>query len=762
MADENLPPSDEAGAPETLSQAAETPAPEAGAEAPQPDKPVRRWGGLFFLLALAAVLATVVGLFQERQEEPKHLWLGLGLLLWGLLDLLAQRKGLVQWRGAKAVTGNLVNLLRALALAGLGAWMALMAAGLVKFHGTALVTTAGVSILVGYLGVSLALEASVKGLRLSGQALMLVALGLMYVSYLYFSIPFTFSWAAVFAMLAFAAAGWSAFRGVMDENPALARAVMLVVLLLGAPLATFAVQQMFMVEEQPLFTPTLLIPRMRRVVKGVSAEAAQIKWAPMHTQSAQPGDVLYSDKVAFSDRRGDKAGVGLFQQQDDGLGQLSWVETGSDTQLTGFSQDGSQLAFTAKKDGADAPSLSVLEPASNPAAAGQDGAKAYYELRTIYQASTAPGPVHGQVWRNRGTQLYFSGPQGSPKSPGSKVLREDLAGHQYSVLRKGRGFPAISPDGQTLMSVGFLPDEIYLEMADGTNGGGNPRTFDPLKEKAYFPAWNAAQTRTLFIKNNRLMIMHSNGTRQEPFGPKLLESRLWYTHSTAPFTLAFQHTGDRYRIYRALPDGRQEKLIFAAIAKDLSPPQWSADSKRIGFVLRDDHGSSIYTVNADGSWPRRFFLTKDLVRDLQWSPDGSRLAWICERQEDDWLGGLGAGVSQELWTAGYEGLDPERRVLSRGKLSCPTWAPDGKRIAAQETSSWSFLGWRLVNPDLNNVLVADLSDSHVRVMTRYGIMARQPAFSPQGVAIAYFTDQRPWAPGLQGRKLFDLVISQLY
>jgi len=610
--------------------------------------------------------------------------------------------------------------------------------------------------------VSLALEASVKGLRLSGQAVLLLSLALMYLSYLYFSIPFTFSWSAVFATLAFAAAGWSAYRGVLDENPALSRAVMLVVLLLGAPMATFAVQQMFLVEEQPLFTPTLLIPRMRRVVAGVSPEAGQIKWAPMHTQSAQPGDVLFSDKVAFSDRRGDKYGVGLFQQQDDGKGQLSWVETGKDTRLTGFSQDGSQLAFTLRKNGAQDPCLAVLEPAADPSSGGAGGGKAFYALRTIYQASTAPGPVHGQVWRNRGTQLYFSGPDGSPRSPRAKILREDLTGHQYSLLRKGRGYPAISPDGGTLMSVGFLPDEIYLEMADGVGGGGNPRRFDPLKEKAYFPAWNAAQTRTLFIKQGRLMIMHSNGTRQEPFGPKLLESRLWYTHSTAPFTLAFQHTGDRYRIYRAQPDGKGEKLIFAAVGRDLSPPQWSADSKRVAFVLRDEHGSSIYTINADGTWPRRFFITGDVVRDLQWSPDGSRLAWLCDRESDDWLGDLTAARSQELWTGGYEGLDPQRRIASRGKLSCPTWAPDGKRIAVQEVSSWSLLGWRLVNPDLNNVLVADLTDLEVRVMTRYGIMARQPAFSPQGVAVAYFTDQRPWAPGLSGSRLYDLVISQLY
>lgn len=67
-----------------------------------------------------------------------------------------------------------------------------------------------------------------------------------------------------------------------------------------------------------------------------------------------------------------------------------------------------------------------------------------------------------------------------------------------------------------------------------------------------------------------------------------------------------------------------------------------------------------------------------------------------------------------------------------------------------------------MKPDIHNVLMVDLTARKARVMTRFGIMARQPAFSPQGVAIAYFTDQRPWHPGLLRERSSALVISQLF
>jgi Tol biopolymer transport system component len=335
------------------------------------------------------------------------------------------------------------------------------------------------------------------------------------------------------------------------------------------------------------------------------------------------------------------------------------------------------------------------------------------------------------------------------------VLRVDLQDASVETLRRGRSLPAVSPDGAWLLSVGFAPNERYLQIADGQLEAKHPRRFVALNERRYFPAWNADQTKVLFLdsKTRRLMIMNSNGKNHQVFDPQALDSKQWFSDKLAPFTLQWTESGDLFRVYRSRPDGRGEKLIYETEGQDISPPQWSADGARVAFIIRRVSGSEIITVGADGSWPRHFFATQDALDELKWSPDSLKVAWICRR--------LGGGT-QEVWTADYQGLDPERVHVDGGELKDLTWSPAGKHLAVEQTQAWRLFGLRLVKPDLHDVLMVDLSDRHARVMTRYGIMSRDPAFSPQGVAIAYFTDQRPWSPQPLRERTSALVISQLY
>lgn len=785
MAEETSPGTEEQGLNEAPAEQP-VPAPEAAPADAVDEAPQGSWGGALLGLALLAVLLTMIGVYGQIQKQPNHLPLGLGLILWGVLDLAAQRRGLVRWKGAKAVVGNSVNLLRGLALLGVGVWLALMAANVVKPVGTAMVSTVGVVLLAAYLGTALALEIMVKGVRLSGHAFLLASLALAVLGYLYFAVPFTYAWAAVFFGLAFVAAAWASFADVLGETPALSRAVLIAVLVLATPFSVYTVQQAFFTPEQTLFTPTLLIPRMRVVVSDLGEDAGQVTWAPVHTQASQPGDVPYSDKIAFTDWRDDKPGVGLFVQQDDGKGELSWLETGEDARITGFSNDGKVLALTQVRKGAEAPSLAVLEPvdprelaaarqAAEAAALAEDpkgeDAKAKharklkekealvvdlspYRLKTLYSASVEEGPDHAQVWRGLSKELYFAAPKGSLREGESAVLRADLKAREVTRLRDGRGLPAVSPDGTALISVGFSPNERYLEMADGADGKRAPRRFQTSRELRYFPAWNAAQTRVLFLdKDRKLMIMNSNGTNKHVFDPEDLDSKVWYSDKLLAFTLQWKETGDTWRVWRSKPDGSGEKLVYETRADFISAPRWSSDSKRVAFIIESKGENSVLTVGGDGSWPRRFFASPDPLSELKWSPDGLRLAWICERVEEG---------THEVWTGGWEGLDPVRVLESHGRLSALSWSPQNNHIAVQETTDWRLLGLRLVKPDINNVLMIDLAQGVTRYMTRYGLMSRQPAFSPQGVALAYFTDQRPWYPGLRRERSSALVISQLF
>ena len=765
------------------SVAVEAPKPGDAGSVPAPSS----WSGLFLVMALLAVGLTLVGVYGQYQKVPQYFGsMGSGLILWGLLDLIAQRRGLVVWRGPKAIVGNSINLVRGLSLLGIGLWLLMMGLGTVKPASTALLVNIVVIFVGAYLGIALFLELLVKGLKVSAQAFLLGALVLQVLSFIYFTIPFTYSWAAIFAGLSFASGAWAIFGGATEENPALSRAVLIATVLVGAPLATYTFQQMFVVHEQPLFTPTLLIPRMRQVAGDLGEDAAQILWAPRHTNLGQPGDVTLSDKMAFTDYRDDEPVVGLFvQREDKPEGELTWVKTGESAQLTAFSEDGRLLAYTDVKEEGAQPHLAVLgpsgamlspwpdEPKTEEAAVSGTAKKedpkakhkrkkaeakeaslalSSYSVKRPYPSSVAPGPEHGQVWRGLGKQIYFASPEGAPKKGGSAVLSADMAGQKYVRLREGRGLPAISPDGSELLTVGFAPNVRYLEMADGANGERDQRVFGGTSEKRYFPAWNAAQTRVIFLKNGKLHTMKSNGTDQQDFNPEALDSRLWFSDKTVPFTLQWKESGDRWLIYKSDPQGRHESLVYEAKGKSISAPQWSANGKRIGFILHGEESSMVMTVGPHGEWPRRFFTTKDGLRELKWSPDSLKLAWLVDRGED----------AQEAWTAVEEGMSPEKVYESSGTLNTLSWSPAGKHLAMEETKAWRFLGLAIVKPQLHNVLMVDLVEKQARVMTRYGLMSRQPSFSPQGIAIAYFTDDKPWAFSPKRDRRNALVISQLY
>ena len=126
--------------------------------------------------------------------------------------------------------------------------------------------------------------------------------------------------------------------------------------------------------------------------------------------------------------------------------------------------------------------------------------------------------------------------------------------------------------------------------------------------------------------------------------------------------------------------GRQRGMTPEDITRIrwVSDVQMSPDGLRVAFVVttlseeRDEYLSNIWTVAADGGAPRR--LTRGDKRDAapRWSPDGTRLAFVSERQ---------GHKRPQLYVMPTDGGEAMRLTELAQGVGDPVWSPDGKRLA---------------------------------------------------------------------------------
>lgn len=194
----------------------------------------------------------------------------------------------------------------------------------------------------------------------------------------------------------------------------------------------------------------------------------------------------------------------------------------------------------------------------------------------------------------------------------------------------------------------------------------------------------------------------------------------------------------------------------------------SSNGKRAAFTARGD----IFSV------PLEHGITLDLThtpgvheREVSWSPDGKRVAYISDQSGEE-----------EVWVRDADGGDPV--MLTKGvigRLYGPLWSPDGKHIAFVDSSNrihvvgtaagaadqvvahdpasshrdyaWSagghYLAYSLTDKDtqLARLYVYDLGAGKATELGTEYADAMSPAFSPDGKYL-YFLGDREWSPQL--------------
>lgn len=298
----------------------------------------------------------------------------------------------------------------------------------------------------------------------------------------------------------------------------------------------------------------------------------------------------------------------------------------------------------------------------------------------------------------------------------------------------------LSPDGKWVAYVVSRNDEekdkgftqIWMTSDDGTESVPMTAAYT----NATSPRWNPDGTSLAFL-----------GERGDD---KELKSQVWILDRRGGEAQQYTHVKQGVDGFAWSPDGKSMLLTITdpepedvktdeSTRKDEEqrPVPWVIDRlqfKRDEVGYLDRRRTHIYLHNGEGD-PVQITSGDYDDSDPQWSPDGSRIAFVSKRDGDDPDG----NDNSDIWTVAAvrnaQQYPLTQITTNKGIDNSPSWSPDGKTIAYTTATEPEKLWYETVN-----LAVIDANGGGTaRILTKdYDRMVFDPEFSADGKSI-YFT-----------------------
>ena len=155
-----------------------------------------------------------------------------------------------------------------------------------------------------------------------------------------------------------------------------------------------------------------------------------------------------------------------------------------------------------------------------------------------------------------------------------------------------------------------------------------------------------------------------------------------------------------------------------------SDPAWSPDGSKIAFMSDRDNDIEIYVMEADGSHQRR--LTNAPGRDAHpsWSPNGSKIYFQSPRNDP----------MPQIYVMNADGSEQKQLTHNAGFSGVPLCSPDGSRILFQVNENPTR------DPSHWQIYVMNADGSRQRNLSKNGANDQVPRWSADGTRILFFSD----------------------